>query len=101
MGETSFCPVGRQERRAWKTTKEGGEGKKLKGQRRSEKRRVKGQRKTKTGGKPGGISDFHCAVPADSSWECASESPHAHTEAAVSQLMGSDGFCPRLTCTVS
>lgn len=58
MGETSFCPVGRQERRAWKTTKEGGEGKKLKGQRRSEKRRVKGQRKTKTGGKPGASLTF-------------------------------------------
>lgn len=48
----------------------------------------------------GKTSGHLCAVPADSSWECASESPHVHTEAALSQLMGSDGFCPRLTCTV-
>lgn len=77
--------------------KRGWEGTRLKGQRRLEKRRVKGQRKTKTGGKPVGIS-------VQSQQTAAGNVPVSpltlHTEAALSQLMGSDGFCPRLTCTV-
>ena len=69
---------GRETReKGMENNKRGWEGKRLKSQRRLEKRRVKGQRKTKTGGKPVGVSGFHCAAPADSSWECASESPHA------------------------
>lgn len=92
----------------WETREKGMENnkrgwgrKKAEGPKEIREKESEGAKENKDWGKTGGISDFHCAVPADSSWECASESPHAHSEAALSQLMGSDGFCPRLTCTVS
>lgn len=62
-----FFLFGRQERRGWTATK------RVKSPRRLGKSKVKGQRKTKTGGQAVNISGFLGAVPADCSWHGASE----------------------------